>query len=81
MIIIQTEKHPSNGLFYVKTIEGAMEHKFLTFVDIETYSKLAEDYDRLTENHLKLIEDHERNLGLLKILLKSTHLENFIKVE
>jgi hypothetical protein len=67
MIIIQTEKHPSNGLFYVKTIEGVMEHKFLTFVDIATYSKLA--------------EDHERNLGLLKILLKSTHLENFIKVE
>ena len=67
MIIIQTEKHPSNGLFYIKNIEGSIEHKFLTFVDIETYSKLA--------------EDHERVIGLLKILLKSTHLENFIKVE
>ena len=67
MIIIQTEKHDSNGLFYVRTIDGSMEHKFLTFVDIETYSKLA--------------EDHERTLGLIKILLKANHLENFIKVE
>ena len=80
MKILKIERH-KNGMFYVNDLNRSELEDVTIAVDIETYRRLNGDYDRLTENHLKLIEDHERNLGLLKILLKSTNFENFIKVQ
>ena len=48
-------------------VNGPVDKDKFTVVDAESYDKL--------------LTDHERSLDLLKILLKSAHLENFIKVE
>jgi ethanolamine utilization cobalamin adenosyltransferase len=70
MNTFKIDRH-KNGLFYV--VGRNVSDSFVA-VNLEDYCDLA---DRLE----KLRSDHERNLGLLKILLKANHLENFINVE